>query len=57
MSVRGFIVVAAAFVAAAFPAAAAAREPTVELVPVNDVTVFSGTARVRSTSSSPGRGR
>ena len=36
------MVVAAAFVAAAFPAAAAAREPTVELVPVNDVTVFSG---------------
>jgi hypothetical protein len=42
MSVRGLMVVAAAFVAAAFPAAAAAREPTVELVPVNDVTVFSG---------------
>ena len=36
------MVVAAAFVAAAFPAAAAARGPTVELVPVNDVTVFSG---------------
>jgi hypothetical protein len=29
-------------VAAAFPAAAAAREPTVELVPVNEVTVFTG---------------
>ena len=33
---------AAALVAAAFPAAAAARAPTVELVPVDDVFVFSG---------------
>ena len=32
MSVRGFMVVAAAFVAAAFPAGAAATAPTVELV-------------------------
>jgi hypothetical protein len=37
----GFVV-AAALVAAAFPVGAAARAPTVELVPVNDVFVFSG---------------
>ena len=36
------MVVAAAFAAAAFPVGAAATEPTVELVPVDDVTVFSG---------------
>jgi hypothetical protein len=42
MKALGFMVVAAASVAAAFPAAGAARAPTVELVPVNDVTVFSG---------------
>jgi len=42
MSVRGFIVVAAAFVAAAFPVAASATAPTVELVPVNDVIPLSG---------------
>jgi hypothetical protein len=42
MSARGLIIVAAAFVAAAFPASAGATAPTVELVPVNEVTVFSG---------------
>jgi len=40
MRALGFIVVAA--VAGVFAAAAAARAPTVELMPVNDVTVFSG---------------
>jgi hypothetical protein len=38
MKVLGFVVVAAAVLAAA----ASAQAPTVELMPVNDVTVFSG---------------
>jgi hypothetical protein len=42
MSARGLIVVAAALVAAAFPAAAGATAPTVELVPVNEVIPLSG---------------